>query len=76
MRLLIYCWKGLENTFPTVYYMPPKFQNFSHKRKKKNLQSFSDCRSGWSKEPQWENNYGFFFAMFSTSLWMVPHNII
>jgi hypothetical protein len=23
--LLIYRWKGLENTFPTVYYMPPKF---------------------------------------------------
>jgi hypothetical protein len=22
--LLIYRWKGLENTFPTVYYMPPK----------------------------------------------------
>ena len=24
-RGLMYCWKGLENTFPTVYYMPPKF---------------------------------------------------
>jgi hypothetical protein len=23
--ILIYRWKGLENTFPTVYYMPPKF---------------------------------------------------
>ena len=23
--LLVYCWKRLENTFPTVYYMPPKF---------------------------------------------------
>jgi hypothetical protein len=20
---------------------------------------FSDCRSGWSKEPQWENDCGF-----------------
>jgi len=24
LGLLIYLWKGLENTFPTVYYMPPK----------------------------------------------------
>jgi hypothetical protein len=22
------------------------------------MQSFNDCRSGWSKEPQWENNCG------------------
>ena len=24
-EILIYRWKGLENTFPTVYYMPQKF---------------------------------------------------
>jgi hypothetical protein len=23
--LLIHRWNGLENAFPTVYYMPPKF---------------------------------------------------
>jgi hypothetical protein len=40
--------------------MPPISQNFSCKTKKTNLQSFSDCRSGWSKEPQWENDYGSF----------------
>ena len=40
--------------------MPPEFQNCSRKTKKKNLQLFSDCRSGWSKELQWENHYGSF----------------
>jgi len=25
LGLLIYCLKGLENTIPTVYYIPPKF---------------------------------------------------
>jgi hypothetical protein len=43
--LLIYRWKGLENTFPTVYYMPPEFQSFNRKTKKTIMQSFSDCRS-------------------------------
>jgi hypothetical protein len=42
---LVYRWKGLENTFPTVYYMPPTFLNCIRKRKKKILQSFSDYRS-------------------------------
>ena len=31
------------------------------------MQSFKDCRSGWSKEPQWEKDCGSFFAMFLTS---------
>jgi hypothetical protein len=44
--------------------MPLEFQTFSHKTKKTNLQSFSDCRSGWSKEPQWENDYGSFLPCF------------
>jgi hypothetical protein len=30
------------------------------------MESFSDCRSGWSKEPQWKND-SVFFTMFSTS---------
>jgi hypothetical protein len=28
------------------------------------MQSFSDCRSGWSKEPQWENDCGSFLPCF------------
>jgi hypothetical protein len=37
------------------------------KPKKKNPQSFNDCSSGWSKEPQWENDCDSFFTMFSTN---------
>ena len=33
--LLIYYWKGLEITFPTVYNKPPKLKNCRRKRKKK-----------------------------------------
>jgi hypothetical protein len=47
--LLIYLWNGLENTFPTVYYMPQNFLNCNHKTTKKNMLSFSDCRSGDQK---------------------------
>jgi hypothetical protein len=47
-----------------VYYMPPEFQSFSRKTKKTILQSFSDCRSGWSKEPQWKIDYGSFLPCF------------
>ena len=54
-RLVIYRWKGLENTFPTVYYHVHKFSKIKfEKHKKKNLYSFSDCKSGWSKQMQWE----------------------
>ncbi len=49
---IMYCGKGLENTFPIVYNTPQNFQNLSYKTKKKNLQLFSNYRSGWSKEPQ------------------------
>ena len=28
------------------------------------MHSFSDCRSGWSKEPQWKNNCGYFLPCF------------
>jgi hypothetical protein len=31
------------------------------------MHSFNDCKSRWSKEPQWENDRGSFFTMFSTS---------
>jgi hypothetical protein len=43
---------------------PKKKQNCSHQTKMKNLQSFSDCRSGWSKEPQWKNDCGSFSQCF------------
>jgi hypothetical protein len=39
----------------------PKSLKFQLVNQKKKLHSFSDCRSGWSKEPQWENDCGFFF---------------
>ena len=64
LGLSIYRWKRLENTFPTMYYMPPNFWNCSRKPKKKNMQSFSDCRSRQSKKPQWQNNYGSFLQCF------------
>jgi hypothetical protein len=55
--IVIHRWKGLENTFPTVYYMPKDLSIICHKTKNKNLYVFNDCRSGWSKELQWENDY-------------------
>jgi hypothetical protein len=33
-RLVIYRWKGLENTFPTVYYMPKNVLNLHLKTQK------------------------------------------
>jgi hypothetical protein len=65
--VVMYQWKGLENSFPTAYYTPQNFWNYNRKTEKKNLQSFNSHRSGWSKEPQWENNCGSFFAISSTS---------
>jgi hypothetical protein len=70
MGLLKYRWKGLENTFPAVYYMPPLKKNCSCKTKKKILQSFSDCRSRWSKEPQWKNNCSSFLQCFLLVKWV------
>jgi hypothetical protein len=46
--------------------MPPKFKNCSRKTNK-NKYAVSDCRSRWSKEPQWENDCGSFCTKFSTS---------
>ena len=34
------------------------------KEKKKHLQSLNDCKPGWSKEPQWENDCGYFSHSF------------
>ena len=33
-------------------------------KSKKKMQSFNDCKSWWSKEPQWENNCGSFLPCF------------
>jgi len=64
-RLLIYHWKGLGNIFPVVYCMSrKKFKIAAAKRKNKNLRSFSDYRSGWSKKLQWENDCGSFLQCF------------
>ena len=67
LGLIIYRCKGIEYTFATIYHTPPKNKICSRKLEIKILQLFSDCRSGWSKEPQWENDCGFFCAQFSTS---------
>ena len=43
----------------------PKFLKFQLVNKKKtNMHSFSDCKSGWSKDLQWENAYGIFLPCF------------
>ena len=47
-----------------ITYMPPEFLNCNCKTKKKILQSFSDCISGWSNKPQWTNNCGSFLPCF------------
>ena len=47
-----------------MYYMPQEFQNYNRKTKITNMQLFSDYISGWSKEPQWENNYNSFLPFF------------
>jgi hypothetical protein len=64
LGLLIYYWKGLENTFAMVYYTPQNFKYAVATTKKKILQSSSDCRIRWSKEPQWENDCGSFSQYF------------
>jgi hypothetical protein len=64
LGLLLNRYRGLENIFPTVYYMPLESQNCNRKIKKTNMQSVSDCRSGWSKEPQWKYNCGSFLLCF------------
>jgi hypothetical protein len=38
----------------------PKFQKNSTGKIKENLQSFSNCISGWSRELQWENDNVFY----------------
>ena len=43
----------------------PKYIKFAiAKRKKENLQLFNDCRLGWSKDPQWENDWIVFLHSF------------
>ena len=64
LGLIIYRCKGIEYTFATIYHTPPKNKICSRKLEIKILQLFSDCRSGWSKEPQWENNCGSFLPCF------------
>jgi hypothetical protein len=35
--LVIYGWKGLGNTFPTVYYTPPVFLTLQLQKKKEKM---------------------------------------
>jgi hypothetical protein len=58
-------WKYLSNG---VLHALEIFKIAVVKPKKKYLQSFSDCGSGWSKEPQWiVKRLRFFSTMFPTS---------
>ena len=46
----------------------PKFLKLHLVNKNKvKIESFNECKSRWSKEPQWTNDCGSFFTMFSTS---------
>ena len=70
IEILVACNAPLERYFQDLYrslLKDPKFLKFQLVNQKTNLHSFTDCRSGWSKEPQWENDCNSFFTMFSTS---------
>jgi hypothetical protein len=78
------CFEDLSNGILQA----PKFQKSQLIKPKENLQSFSDCKAGWSKELQWENknvlykciegNWGIclLLAMFTGENWMVNFMII
>ena len=48
---------------PSDILKAPKFLKFQFVNPKK-MHSFSVCRSGWSNEPQWENDCGSFLPCF------------
>ena len=48
----------------TIILKAPKFLKFELLNQKTNLQLFNECRSGWSKESQWTNDYGSFLPCF------------
>ena len=70
------------------YITSPQIPKISTDKTKENLQSFSDCRAGWSKELQWENDNVFYkciegklgicllLAMFIGEDWLVNLMII
>ena len=45
LGLVIYRWKGLKITFPTVYYTPQYAYKMPLQNKKENLWWCTDCRS-------------------------------
>ena len=42
------------------YITSPQIPKIPTRKTKENLQSFSNCRAGWSKELQWENDNVFY----------------
>jgi hypothetical protein len=70
------------------YITSPQIPKIVIGKTKENLQLFSDCRAGWSKELQWENDNVFckciegksgiclLLAMFTTKDWMINLMII
>jgi hypothetical protein len=55
------CFQDLSSTILKA----PKFLTFELVNyNNTNMQSFSDCRSGWLKELEWENNCGSFLPCF------------
>ena len=67
-KILRACITPLERYFQDLssgIFKTPKFLKFHLVNKTKtNMHSFSDCRSRWSKEPQWQNNCGSFLPCF------------
>ena len=61
MGYVVYRWKDVFKTFVAVYH---NSKSLIAKNKTKNqfCNCFSNCKAGWSKEPQWENDYGSYFA--------------
>jgi hypothetical protein len=43
-----------------LYITSPQISKFSTSETKENLQSFSNCKAGWSKKLQWENDNVFY----------------
>jgi hypothetical protein len=54
------------------YITSPQIPKFSTGKTKENLRSFNDCRAGWSKELQWENDNVFYKCIEGKSgIWLL-----
>ena len=84
--LRLQCWQiwGMYYTVGKVFSRPfyryitrPQIFKILVDKTKRNMRSFSDCKAGWSNEPQWENNCGSFSQYFLRVYWRkVMHLLI